>query len=179
MSQSALAVHPRNHEIVLGDNEFIVSKTDLKGRITYANRVFMRISGYPEHELLGEPHNLVRHPDMPRGAFYLLWKALQQEQEFFAFVKNLCADGSYYWVFANITPDYDASGKLMGYYSVRRKPSEAAIKTIEPIYKEMLEIERKSSASAAPAQSAEWLLDKIKRMKNDYEGFILDLQRTT
>ena len=126
-------ITPNNHEVVLTDNEFIVSKTDAKGRITYVNRVFMRIAGYSEQELLQQPHSIIRHPDMPRGVFYYLWKTLQEGHEFFGFVKNLCADGSYYWVFANITPDYDRDDRLMGYYSVRRKPSPQAIETVTPI----------------------------------------------
>ncbi len=82
------------------DDDFIVSKTDLKGRITYCNRVFIEFSGYEAFELMGEQHNIVRHPDMPRGVFKFLWDTLGQQKECFAFVKNLCKDGSYYWVFA-------------------------------------------------------------------------------
>lgn len=93
-------ITPRNNEHALREDEFIVSKTDTRGVITYCNRTFMRISGFSEAELFGQPHNIIRHPDMPRGAFRLLWKQLQAGNEFFGYVKNLCKDGSYYWVLA-------------------------------------------------------------------------------
>lgn len=100
-------ITPTRSEVRLADDEFIVSKTDPKGRITYANRTFMKISGFAEPELLGIQHNVVRHPDMPRAVFKLLWETLERGEEFFGYVKNLCRDGSFYWVLANITPDYD------------------------------------------------------------------------
>ena len=133
------SITPIDREIRLGDDEFIVSKTDTKGIITYCNRVFMHIAGYSEAELLGKQHNIVRHPDMPRGVFRFLWQTLQDGEEFFGYVKNMCKSGAYYWVFANVTPDYDARGRVVGYYSVRRKPSDQAIAALAPIYKEMLE----------------------------------------
>ena len=124
------AITPTTREIVMQENDFIVSKTDLKGRITYANRVFMRIAGYAERELLNVQHNIIRHPDMPRGVFRLLWNVIENGQECFAYVKNLAKNGDYYWVFANVTMDYDANGKPIGYFSVRRKPSRAGIDAV-------------------------------------------------
>jgi PAS domain S-box-containing protein len=176
MASSHQGIVPINNQVALNSDEFIVSKTDIKGKIVYANRTFMRISGFSEPKLLGQPHSLIRHPDMPRGAFYLLWKTLQQGDEFFGFVKNLCADGSYYWVFANITPDYDADGRLHGYYSVRRKPSAAALLEISPVYRKMLEIEAAVSAPQAPAQSLAWLEQVLAEKGTNYEDFILRLQ---
>ena len=102
-------------EITFSDNILIVSKTDLRGNITYANRHFMRISNFPEAALLGKPHNIIRHSDMPRGVYYAMWKTLKAKQEFFGFVKNLTADGDYYWVFANVTPDV-VDGKVEGFF---------------------------------------------------------------
>lgn len=166
----------RNEEVKLIDEEFIVSKTDLTGRITYANRVFMEICSYSEPELLGIQHNIIRHPDMPRGVFRFLWSTIETGQEFFGFVKNLCADGRFYWVFANITPEYDANGKLIGYLSVRRKPSQKSIDVITPIYKEMLNIENQSSSKkTAPDESIAYLLQQLKNMKVEYQPFVLDL----
>ncbi|QKQ25127.1 PAS domain-containing protein [Candidatus Reidiella endopervernicosa] len=136
-------ITPNNREVKLADDEFIVSKTDIKGRITYCNRVFMKIAGYSEKELLNTQHNVVRHPDMPRSVFRFLWQTLEQGQEFFGFVKNMTSDGSYYWVFANVTPDYDRNGDLKGYFSVRRKPKQAAIDALTPVYQEMLAIEQR------------------------------------
>jgi PAS domain S-box-containing protein len=162
-------------ERVLDDDEFIVSKTDIKGKITYANRVFMSIAGYAEHQLLGQPHSIIRHPDMPRGAFYFLWNTLQEGNEFFAYVKNLCANGQYYWVFANVTLDYDEDQVLSGYYSVRRKPSQRAIDTVTPFYREMLAIESRSSGASAPKASAEYLMEQLDKLGVSYEQFIFSL----
>ena len=107
-----------NEEKVLGDDDFIVSKTDTKGFITYCNRIFLEMAGYSKSELIGANHNLIRHPDMPRVAFKLAWDLVKSGQEFFGFVKNLRKNGGYYWVFAYITADYDPYGKIIGYTSV-------------------------------------------------------------
>ena len=96
---------------------------------------FIDMAGYEEAVLLGKNHNIIRHPDMPKVAFKLCWDLISSGKEFFGFVKNMSKDGGHYWVFANITPDYDSSGKIIGYTSVRRKPPQSAINAIEPIYK--------------------------------------------
>lgn len=170
-------ITPRNNEVCLGDDEFIVSKTDRKGIITYTNRVFMQIAGFSESELLGTQHNIVRHPDMPRGVFKFLWQTLEQEDEFFGYVKNLCKDGSYYWVFANITPDYDANGNLAGYYSVRRKPSQLAINTLSPIYQEMLALEQSGSARDAADRSIVLLQSKLDDLGVSYFELVMSLDK--
>jgi len=123
-------IQPINKERKLKEEDFIVSKTDPSGRITYTNRIFMQIAGYSEAELLGQQQNIIRHPDMPRGIFQLLWDTLKQGREFFGYVKNMSRDGSFYWVFANITPTLNPSGKLVGYYSVRRRPKEEWVRLI-------------------------------------------------
>jgi len=155
------AITPNTTEKMLLDEDFIVSKTDSSGRITYANRIFMEIAGYPERELLGVQHNIIRHPDMPRGVFRFMWNTLKAGEEFFGFAKNLCADGGFYWVFANITPDYDNTGQLQGYYSVRRNPPRSALEVIAPIYQEMLAIEKQSSVKEAPDKSLAYLYDVV------------------
>ncbi len=154
-------ITPNNNEKKLLDEDFIVSKTDPSGRITYANRIFMEIAGYPEQELIGVQHNIIRHPDMPRGVFRFMWNTLKAGDEFFGFAKNLCADGSYYWVFANITPDFNAQGQLQGYYSVRRNPPRSALEIIEPVYREMLTIEKSTSVKEAPDTSMAYLSDVV------------------
>ena len=120
------------------EDDFIVSKTDLKGRITYGNRVFFEFSGWTEKELLGSQHNIIRHPDMPRGVFKLLWDAIRDKRECNAYVKNMAKDGSFYWVFANVTPSLDSAGNIIGYFSVRRKPKAAAVKNVTDLYRTML-----------------------------------------
>ncbi len=168
-------ITPTQQEIVLDDSDIIVSKTDLKGRITYANRVFMRIANYSEKGLLHQQHNIVRHPDMPRGAFKLLWDTIEAKQEFFAYVKNLTSEGHFYWVYANVTPDMDEQGRVAGYFSVRRKPKPSAIAAIQPIYREMLEAERQAGPARAVAASVALLTNKLQSLGTTYERFILDL----
>ena len=168
-------ISTRDHEVKLANDEFIVSKTDTKGRITYCNRTFMRIAGYSEKELLNTQHNIVRHPDMPRGVFRFLWQTLEQGKEFFGYVKNMTSDGSYYWVFANVTPDYDRNGQLKGYFSVRRKPKQSAIDIVEPIYREMLAVEQTRGPKEGPDASIELLQQKLQALQTSYEKFVLSL----
>jgi len=166
-------IQPLDIERTLPENSYIVSKTDKKGRITYANRIFMDMAKYTEKELLGIQHNIIRHPDMPRGAFKFVWDTISQGEEVFAYVKNLAKDGHYYWVFANITPDRDASGNITGYLSVRRKPSREALAVIEPIYQKMLEIEKQHHAKDQMDYSIAFLVDALNSKGVSYEEFIL------
>jgi PAS domain S-box-containing protein len=165
-------ITPTNHEIIMDDNDFIVSKTDLKGRITYANRVFMRIAGYRESELLNVQHNIIRHPDMPRGVFRLLWNMIESGKECFAYVKNMAKNGDFYWVYANVTVDYDSHGKPIGYFSVRRKPSRQGIEAITGVYQEMMRIEQQAGPREAPDASIKWLVDLLESKGTTYEEFI-------
>lgn len=127
-------------------NEIIVSKTDLKGRITYANDVFLRVAGLTESSCLGEPHSLIRHPDMPRCVFKLLWDTVQGGQEIFAYVINRAMNGDHYWVFAHVTPSFNDAGELVGYHSNRRVPDRAIVEhDIKPLYAALLEEERRHS----------------------------------
>ncbi len=140
---------PIEKEVFLKEEDFIVSKTDLKSRILYGNKIFIKISGWDEEELLGKPHNILRHPDMPRAAFKILYDHIENGKEWFGFVKNLRKDGGYYWVFANISPTYDANGNMIGYYSVRRKPRDGFKDIIEPLYKHLKSIEEANGMEAA------------------------------
>ena len=122
----------------LGENEFIVSKTDLKGMITYVNRPFLEISGYTEEELIGKPHNLIRHPDMPPGAFADLWDTLKQGKPWRGLVKNRCKNGDYYWVMANANPFWK-NGEIKGYMSLRTRPTRAQVEYAERLYRQFRE----------------------------------------
>ncbi|MCV6589930.1 MAG: PAS domain-containing protein [Marinobacterium sp.] len=157
------------------DDEFIVSKTDGNGKILYTNRVFMQLSGYTEKELLGQQHSMIRHPDMPHGLFHHMWDTLKQGNEFIGFLKNLCKDGSHYWVFAHITPDHDANGNFRGYYSVRRKPCRHAITTICHLYDAMNSLEQTSGGRSAASLSARHMHDYINEQELSYDEFILQL----
>jgi PAS domain S-box-containing protein len=166
---------PTQNEKVMREDDFLVSKTDLKGRILYGNQIFIEYSGYSEQELLGSQHNIVRHPDMPRGVFKLLWDVLQAEQECFAYVKNMSKDGSYYWVFANVTPSRDAQGRVEGYFSVRRKPKQSAIAVVTDVYAKMLAEERRAGPKDACAASVALLTGLLAQQKVSYESFILSI----
>lgn len=169
-------ITPTQREITLEADDFIVSKTDLKGRITYANRTFMRISDYPEPELLDQQHNLLRHPDMPRTLFKLLWAYVQQGQECFAYIKNLCKNGDHYWVLANVTPDYDPRGSIMGFFSVRRRPEPNAIAYMSGLYAQMLHAEKAIDTRRQIRAGTEVLDREIRKQGHQsYETFVLDI----
>ena len=121
-------------EIALTPETLIVSKTDLKGRITFINRDFLEISGFTESELIGEPHNIVRHPDMPTEAFDDLWRTLKDNRPWTGLVKNRCKNGDYYWVLANATPLFE-NGQAVGYMSVRTAPSREEVAAAENAYR--------------------------------------------
>ncbi|MCX7627576.1 MAG: PAS domain S-box protein, partial [Methylophilaceae bacterium] len=125
-----------NNEYVLTDDDTIVSTTDLKGIITSVNRDFVRISGFTEAELIGQPHNIVRHPDMPPAAFADLWQTVQSGRPWTGIVKNRCKNGDYYWVEANVTPLH-TNGQITGYMSVRNKPSRKQIEEAEALYRQL------------------------------------------
>ncbi len=119
-------------------NGLILSSTDLKGIITYANRKFCEIAGYTKQELTGKNHNIVRHPDMPKAAFKDLWDTIQQGKEWSGIVKNLRKDGKYYWVYSHITPVMNDAGEITGYTAARRPASENEVEESTALYKEML-----------------------------------------
>ncbi|MFZ1711506.1 MAG: PAS domain S-box protein, partial [Nitrosomonas sp.] len=127
-----------NIELEMKDGEFLVSKTTPKGVITYVNPPFIEMSGYTEAELIGQAHNLVRHPDMPPEAFEDLWTTLKQERPWSGLVKNRSKEGGFYWVFANATPIRE-QGRVTGHMSVRSKPSREQIQAAETLYREMRE----------------------------------------
>ncbi len=162
---------PTNKEKTFGKDEIVVSKTDLKGNITYGNELFIKLSGYSEEELLGAPHNLIRHPDMPAVVFKALWDTIQAGSEIFAYVINLAKDGSFYWVFANVTPSFDNSGKIIGYHSVRRSPDPKKVAIVKGLYAQLLSAEKSGGMEASLA-----ILTKLLEEKGTtYEKFILSL----
>jgi len=126
--------HVTDVEHILSDSDSIVSNTDLKGVITYANDTFIRISGYSREELIGVSHNIVRHPDMPPEAFADLWRSLKAGRPWTGIVKNRCKNGDYYWVLANAAPLHE-NNRLVGYMSVRSKIDREQIKAVESAYR--------------------------------------------
>ncbi len=166
---------PNQTEIILEDNKLLITKTDPKGLITYCNSVFIETSGYIESELLGKQHNIVRHSDMPRVIFYLLWEALKSNREFNGYIKNLSKDGRYYWVFANVTPSHSSDNELLGYYSVRRKPEAEKLNYIKNLYEELLEIEQQAPVKEAIENSKYKLNCILNCREMIYDEFILSI----
>jgi len=119
----------------------IVSSTDLKGIITYANRKFCEIAGYTKKELTGKNHNIVRHPDMPKAAFKELWDTIKNGKEWTGVVKNLRKDGRYYWVYSHITPVFDNDGNITGYTAARRPALASEVEECTPVYRALVEQE--------------------------------------
>lgn len=149
-----------NNELTFGEDDFIVSKTDLKGKITYGNALFLKMSGYDELELIGKPHNILRHEEMPAVVFKLLWERIKEGKEIFAYVKNKTKNGDYYWVFAHATPSFDLNRTITNYHSVRRKPSKKAIEVIKPLYAALLQKEKIGGMAASEAALSQLLKEK-------------------
>jgi len=129
--------HVTNVETVVPDGLFIYSRTDLRGIITEANEAFCQLSGYSVEEMLGQPHNIVRHPDVPKEAFADLWRAMKEGRPWQGLVKNRRKDGGFYWVIANASPIRE-NGEIVGYQSLRYKPSRELIRAVEPVYAKIL-----------------------------------------
>ncbi len=163
-----MKITPKNKEKTFEKDVLLVTKTDLKGKITYANRGFMKIVDMDEQTLIGAPHNIIRHPDMPKVIFKLLWSYLQKGDEIHAYVKNICADGSYYWVMANVTPSFDKN-KIIGYHSSRRAPSKEALAIIIPLYEQLLRAEKSGGMSA----SEKIITSLLEEKGMAYDEFIL------
>lgn len=160
----------------LGQNDLIVSKTNLKGHITYANDVFLDIAGYSLKQVLNQPHSMIRSDAMPRCVFQLLWEYLQDGREIFAYVVNATKKNDHYWVFAHVTPSTDANGKIISYHSNRRAPSDAAIEAIKGLYEILLAEEAKHSNRKEGQKAGYALLLKILEEKGmSYDEFIFSL----
>ena len=169
-------VNPTTNERTFDKDEFLVSKTDVTGRITYANDLFCRIALYEERELLGQPHSIVRHPDMPRCVFKQLWDTINGGREIFAYVKNMAKNGDFYWVFAHVTPSYDADNKIIGFHSNRRLPRPESIAKIEPVYRQLLEAENRHPDRKEGMQAGfDLLVSLLRENKVDYDEFVFSL----
>ena len=168
-------ITPTSRERLMRENDFIVSKTNPKGIITYGNPIFIEFSGYTEAELIGSQHNIIRHPDMPRAAFKLAWDTIASGKEFFAYVKNMSKDGSFYWVFTHISPDIGSNGNIVGYTSVRRCPKRSALEKIEPLYRQMQQAEQSAGVRDAIAAGTQVLVDVMKQTGLGYEQLVFSL----
>jgi len=169
-------VTPTGVEQFFPEDEIIVSKTDLKGHITYANQTFIQIAGFTEEELLGQPHSIIRHPDMPRCVFKLLWDTLEARKEIFAYVKNMSKNGDHYWVFAHVTPTFGASNQIIGYHSNRRVPERTQVDLFAGIYSQLLAEERRYPDWRLGMQAAgKILMNTIAAKGMEYEEFVFSV----
>lgn len=169
-------IKPTGRESPFSDDEIIVSKTDLKGHLTYANDVFLRVSGYTAKEIIGQPHSIIRHPDMPRCVFKLLWDTITAKGEIFAYVINLASNGDHYWVLAHVTPSFDGQGNVVGYHSNRRKPDPEKLEKIIALYSDLLKqeatvVNRKDGMNHAHSH----LLNTLNAKGVGYDEFVLTL----
>lgn len=174
------SVQPTGREVTFGPDELIVSKTDRAGVITYANDVFLRVSGYTEAEIVGKPHNVIRHPDMPRSVFKLLWETLESGSEIFAYVVNLAKNGDHYWVFAHVTPSFNERGEIVGFHSSRRVPAADALPKVRDLYRRLCEVERaQPDPRQALAAGGKVLGDLLASQRVDYAQFVFGLSAET
>lgn len=168
-------IEPTGKERVLHNSDIIVSKTDRKGIIKYANRTFLDIADYGESDVLDRPHNVIRHPDMPGCIFQLLWDRIAAGHEIFCYVKNLCANGDHYWVFAHVTPSLDADGAVTGYHSTRRAVDRGALDIASDLYAELRAIERAADSPKAGLAAGQAALEaKLAAAGMDYDRFSFD-----
>jgi PAS domain S-box-containing protein len=169
-------VRPSGVERFFREDEIIVSKTDLKGVITYANRTFLEIALFSEKEVLGQPHSLIRHPDMPRCVFKLLWDTILAGDEIFAFVKNMAKNGDYYWVFAHVTPTFNSKKEITGFHSNRRKPDLRQVRIVDGLYRKLKEEEdRHSDWKKGMEAATQLLLQAAAAKKMEYDEFVFSI----
>lgn len=169
-------ITPSGLESRFQDEELIVTKTDITGRLTYCNTVFIRMSGFSETELVGQPHSIIRHPDMPRAVFKMMWETIVRGEEIFAYVVNLAKNGDHYWVLAHITPSFDAAGKISGYHSNRRVPQRTAVDRTIQIYRDLRRIEGSGGDRKASLQeSVSSIGALISKSGGSFNEFVLAL----
>jgi len=162
-----------NKEIEFSKKKFIVSKTDINGNILFVNKNFCEVSGYTEHELKGTSHSILRHPDMPKAIFYMMWKSLQAGMEISAVVKNLAKSGQYYWVISDFSMQRDNYGKLETFSSFNRIAPDDVSETMESLYAIMVLVERKEGIEG----SLRYLESYLEEKQMGYNEFLEDLVR--
>ncbi len=160
-----------DEEIKFSKKKFIVSKTDIKGNIIFTNKNFSEVSGYSESELIGEPHNILRHPDMPKAVFFLVWQSLLSGKSISGVVKNLAKDGRYYWVIADLEPKFNAQGDITSLTAFRRTAPQDVIDATSELYATMLAIEKKHGME----KSIAYLQAFLEEHDITYDEFIAEL----
>jgi PAS domain S-box-containing protein len=163
---------PIDKEVSWDKTQIIMSKTDLFGTIEYANDVFVDVCGYEDYELMAKPHNIIRHPDMPKVVFKVLWDNIKQGNQFHGIVKNLAKSGRYYWVITNFEYNRDENGNITKYIARRKAvPQDVITNHIEPLYKKLLQIEQASGLEA----SEKYLIGYLEEQGLSYVDLITKL----
>ncbi len=165
--------HPTGKEIKLSSKDMLVSKTDTLGVITYGNSKFVEVSGYKESELIGSAHSILRHPDMPKAVFYLMWKSIKKGRNIMAVVKNIAKNGDHYWVTTDFEIKKNRDGKIVNYIAFRYSASKNIVKVMEPLYAKMIDIEKEHGMDA----SVNYLEAFLEEKKMNYNQFIEDLAK--
>ncbi len=167
---------PTENEIVLDSAKYMLSKTDPFGNIEYCNDYFVQISGYAEHELVGKPHSIVRHPDMPGAIFELMWEHLHYRKPISLFIKSLAKDGSYYWTFTEINVRINkAIDEVEGYFGYQKNAQRYLIPQIEAFYDKLLKIEKESGLDA----SSKYLSSYLEEREQSWESYMEELTNTS
>nr|WP_321462313.1 PAS domain-containing protein [uncultured Cohaesibacter sp.] len=170
-------ISPTGIERLYDDTQILVSRTDKDGYITYCNEYFRDITGYEDRSLLGQPHNCLRHPEMPRSIFKLLWDDLEAQTDAFAYMLNMASNGDHFWAFTHITPSKDETGEVVGYEASRRVPNRTTLReVIEPLYKELHDIEsRFDDEEEGLKAGSEHLASLLNEKSTSYRRFVLSL----
>jgi PAS domain S-box-containing protein len=162
---------PINQEIIIPDKEVLISVTDPKGIITEANEVFCEVAGYTQDELIGASHNVIRHPDMPKVMFKIVWDRIMDKENVMAVVKNLAKDGRYYWIVTDFVTKVDANRNILNYTAYRRPVSDKVKDAIIPLYKALCAIEDIAGMEA----SEKFLADYFEKLGLTYDELIEEL----
>ena len=164
---------PTNKQLKVDPKKIIVSKTDVKGRIIYGNAYFCELTGYKESELISSPHNIIRHPDMPRAIFYLMWQYLKSGRNITAVVKNMSKNGDYYWVTTDFEIKRDKFGNIQSYIAFRQAAAPHVVAEMEKLYEKLLEIEKNHNMDASIAYLTAFFEEK----QMNYDQFIMELAK--
>lgn len=166
---------PSDREVDWNKNKVLLSKTDTKGTILYANEDFIDVSGYDEFELIGQPHNIIRHPDMPKVIFKFMWDSIKSSNNIHVVIKNMSKTGRYYWVVTDFKIIADSDGEIVGYFGTRKSvPEDIITKFIDPLYKKLLHIEEASGMLA----SEEYLVGFLEERKKTFSEYVDQLIAT-
>jgi PAS domain S-box-containing protein len=163
--------NPINKEIIISEEEVLISVTDPKGIITEVNEIFTKVAGYSEEELVGASHNIIRHPDMPKVMFKIVWDHIMDKENVMAVMKNLAKDGKYYWVVTDFVTKVDADRNIINYTAYRRPVSDKVKEAVVPLYKALCAIEDIAGMEA----SEKFLGDYFERLGMTYDELIEEI----